>query len=215
MPLDFPGYPDQETKSWGVITNRPPQKLFSLDDNIPFHATRLLLLIKVSGRPVRKPRIEGRTKLAKLDFFVRYPPFLDKAAQNLLSEEQYQLVRNKLVVDPTVESHMIRYKYGPWDKKYYLILAYLNGKNLIKISSSANNVDLYELSPIGDSLSSTLMELQQFETIVTRCRIVGDIFGNRNGTWIKKFIYRTFPEVVHTPYTQLISNPIEDTDSDE
>lgn len=142
MSLDYPYAPDPKIKSLGVVTNRSPQKTFSLEDQIPFHATRLLLLIKNSGKPANKPKIEGRTKLAKMDFFVRYPQFLDKASRNLLSPDDYQGIKNKLILNPTIESHMIRYKYGPWDKKYYLILAYLNGKNLIKISST-NKVDIY------------------------------------------------------------------------
>ncbi len=117
-------YPEPQSNEYGVVTRSSPRELISLDDNITFHATRLLLLIKVSGRPVSNPRIEGRTKLAKMDFFVRYPQFLNKAASKLLSSADYEEVKSQLVVNPTVESHMIRYKYGPWDKKYYLTLAY-------------------------------------------------------------------------------------------
>ena len=42
------------------------------DDIVEFHAARLLLLMEICGV---KGRIDGLTKMAKLDFFSRYPDF--------------------------------------------------------------------------------------------------------------------------------------------
>jgi hypothetical protein len=192
-----------------IRTTRPLSDLFILDDNIPFHATRILLLIKLAGRPINNPRIEGRTKLAKLDFFIRYPKFLDNAAQLLLSRENYETIHSILIQNPTIESQMIRYKYGPWDQRYYLVLAYLSGKGLIEVRPT-DKADQYTLTEIGNTLASNLMQLDVFNSIVARSRLVGEIFGQRNGTWIKKFIYRNFPEVVRTPYTHLIGSALEE-----
>ncbi len=47
------------------------------DQITEFHAARLMLLLHLCGV---KNRIEGLTKLAKLDFFVRYPAFFLRAA---------------------------------------------------------------------------------------------------------------------------------------
>jgi hypothetical protein len=44
----------------------------SADSVVEFHAARLLLLLNLCGTA---GRIDGLTKLAKLDFFVRYPDF--------------------------------------------------------------------------------------------------------------------------------------------
>ena len=192
------------SSSLSIRTTRLLSTLFVLDDNIPFHATRILLLIKLAGRPISNPRIEGRTKLAKLDFFVRYPQFLDNAARLLLSRENYETIHPSLIQVPTIESHMIRYRYGPWDQRYYLVLAYLSGKGLIEIHP-IDKVDQYNLTENGNTLASRLKELGEFNNIVARSRLVGEMFGQRTGTWIKKFIYRNFPEVVRTPYTHLIA----------
>jgi len=62
-----------------LVNKRSPKEIFSIDDNIPYHASRLLLVLRFAGRPVSAPRIEGRTKFVKLDFFVRYPQFLERA----------------------------------------------------------------------------------------------------------------------------------------
>lgn len=184
---------------FGATVNRPPATLFLLDDNIPYHATRLTLLIALAGTP----SIEGRTKLAKLDFFVRYPSYLLKAAEIegklTIAEEVKQIINSS----PTVESHMIRYKYGPWDQKYYLVLAYLSGKDLIVIQQKSN-MDNFLLTERGNHLTETLIEQQEFHTLAERCRIVKKIFGNASGTQIKDFIYRHFPEVVRLPHRQVI-----------
>ena len=48
------------------------------DDITEFHAARLLLLFHVCGT---KGQIDGLTKMAKLDFFVRYPSFFSLICQ--------------------------------------------------------------------------------------------------------------------------------------
>ncbi|CAG1015810.1 hypothetical protein ANRL4_05602 [Anaerolineae bacterium] len=187
----------------GLFTRRPPNALFSTEESIPLHATRLLLLLHLAGRPINQPRIEGRTKLAKLDFFVRYPQFLEKAARILSADKQLAQLQEVTKEGATVESHMIRYRYGPWDQKYYLVLAYLSGKALIDVRPQ-EGVDRYSLTYKGQELAVKLEAFSEFQILAVQSRIVGDLFGQRRGSWIKDFIYRHFPEVVRTPYNQII-----------
>src|SRR5437588_2238107 len=113
-------------------------------ENLAYHASRLLLLISLCGKP-RKPTvkseklpgIEGRTLLAKLDFFIRYPVYLKRAAKLLhteISDEDLGLATDEEM--HSVESHMVRYLYGPWDHIYYSALAYLIGKGLIVVEKN-------------------------------------------------------------------------------
>ncbi len=39
------------------------------NQDIQYHAARLLILIGICGAPISAPKIKGRTLLAKLDFF--------------------------------------------------------------------------------------------------------------------------------------------------
>ncbi len=184
---------------FGATTNRPPASLFLLDDNIPFHATRLILLINWAG----KPGIDGRTKLAKLDFFVRYPTYLLRAAEIEGKQTVVEEIKKIIQVSPTIESQMIRYRYGPWDQKYYLVLAYLSGKSLIAVQQK-RNMDSFLLTEAGVQLAGKLSEQQEFSVLVERCRIVKKLFGDLLGSEIKDFIYRHFPEVVRLPQRQII-----------
>ena len=63
-------------KSLSRLGTRPASLPLAADDILEFHAARLLLLIHVCGTA---GRIDGLTKMAKLDFFTRYPDFFDAA----------------------------------------------------------------------------------------------------------------------------------------
>lgn len=188
----------------GATANRAPLNLFLLDNSIPFHVSRLTLLIHLAGRPVYRPTIEGRTKLAKLDFFVRYPVFLAKAIKIAGFSELIQQASSVINYSSQIEAGMLRYKYGPWDHKYYIILAYMLSKKLINIEFNNLN-DNYILLEKGQILANNLMEQNEWQEIAQRCSIVGKLFEGQKGTTIKDFIYLHFPEVVHTPYSQMIT----------
>jgi hypothetical protein len=107
-------------KSVKSLGNSPAGLPISADDLLEFHAGRLLLLFKFCGTA---GRIDGLTKMAKLDFFVRYPQFFEKACKVLGSQTEPST--------RTVESSMIRFHYGPWDDRYYHVLGYLEAKGLL------------------------------------------------------------------------------------
>ncbi len=65
-------------KSLKNINDLPAGVPLAADDLLEFHAARLLLLFKVCGVA---GRIDGLTKMAKLDFFVRYPQFFNEACK--------------------------------------------------------------------------------------------------------------------------------------
>ena len=114
-------------KSIRHIGRSPVSLPLAADSIVEFHAARLLLLISLCGTA---DRIDGLTKMAKLDFFVRYPDFFAAAKEDQTPNPQ---------VSGAVESAMIRHHYGPWDKRYYHILAYLESKQLIQIVKHKNS----------------------------------------------------------------------------
>ena len=68
-------------------------------------------------------RIDGLTKMAKLDFFTRYPDFFEVARAAVETHAESGSVGTA----DAVESSMVRHHYGPWDKRYYQVLAHLEG----------------------------------------------------------------------------------------
>ena len=170
------------------IEIRQPRATPQSYDSLEFHAARLLLLVAHAGG--RSRRIEGRTKLAKLDFLIRYPAYLVEAAR-LLGEN----AGISTVARP--ESPMIRYKFGPWDDRYYNIFAYLVAKDLIRIEATRKG-DAFTLTERGKAAVDDLDGLE-YDQIVDRCRLAFKLFGQHNGTYIKDFIYRHFAQVIDRP----------------
>lgn len=94
-------------KSLKNLARQPAALPLVADDVLEFHAARLLLLFRICGT---KDRISGLTKMAKLDFFVRYPQFFERLRAHIHNTAP--------VVSRSVESSMVRHHYGPWDKRY-------------------------------------------------------------------------------------------------
>jgi hypothetical protein len=114
-------------KSINQLGFAPASLPLSPDNVVEFHAARLLLLISLCGTG---GRIDGLTKMAKLDFFVRYPDFFAVAKKDAVRSSESE---------ESVESAMVRHHYGPWDKRYYHVLAYLEAKQLISIAKKKSS----------------------------------------------------------------------------
>jgi hypothetical protein len=148
------------------------------------HASRLLLLLRICGV---SGRIEGLTKLAKLDFFVRYPDFFERIAQHL--------GENVESATSSVESAMVRHHYGPWDKRYYQILPFLEARSLITIKKEGQAY-IFELTDSGKSIASTFSKESEFTAQVSQMRRVKSVLGNKSGSRLKRLIYEVFDEEI-------------------
>lgn len=147
------------------------------DDILEFHAARILLLIQHCGT---RNQIKGLTKLAKLDFFVRYPAFFNRIADT---------TSRKNVVH--ADSPMVRHHYGPWDHRYYQVLAFLESAGLIDVSHDESAYSV-ALTTIGLETARELSEDRPFLDLVTHMRSVKLQLGRKSGTALKKMIYREF-----------------------
>ena len=154
------------------------------DDLVEFHAARLLLLFKVCGK---KGRIDGLTKMAKLDFFVRYPQFFADACAKLGLDSGS--------APKSVESSMVRFHYGPWDKRYYQALAYIEGRGLIKAWQEGNSFRL-ALTDAGREVAERLANEEVFDELCEHMRRVKTALGDKSGTSLKKLVYDLFDEEV-------------------
>lgn len=171
-------------KSVNKIGDLPVGRLVVADDLIEFHASRLLLLIHYCGT---RDKIDGLTKLAKLDFFVRYPSFFDE----VMSQENNDLRSSTNLV----ESSMVRHHYGPWDKRYYHILSFLEGSRQINVTKEGNTY-YFELTEAGKNTAERLAKEEDFNQVIEQMKRVKKAFGRRAGSALKKLIYETFDREV-------------------
>ncbi|HAL72733.1 MAG TPA: hypothetical protein DCP71_13285 [Verrucomicrobiales bacterium] len=171
-------------KSFNQLAQRPSAVPVSAEDISEMHAGRLLLLLRLCGT---SNRIEGLTKLAKLDFFVRYPAFLKRAAETL----------NKEVTTSStnVESAMVRHHYGPWDKRYYALLPFLESRELITVVKVGATYD-FSLTPQGEEIANRMAKHSAFSGLVDHMKDVKKLFGGWKGARLKTFIYQLFKDEV-------------------
>jgi len=156
------------------------------DEIIEFHAARLLLLIAMCGNKNKERdghSIEGLTKLAKLDFFIRYPSFFNRIAEYLQKDAQIE--------SEELESKMIRFHYGPWDKRYYQVLPYLEARGIIKIEKN-NKQYIFLLTKLGEELAKQLKKNKKYGDVVGKMKVVGQTFRNTSGSRLKDLIYEVF-----------------------
>jgi hypothetical protein len=150
---------------------------------------RLLLLIDAFTTSTKS--LEGRTKLAKLDFLLRYPNFLARA----LAIKKPEL--EPMTVDPSdehsIESRMVRYRYGPWDPSYYATLGRLIGKGLVIPVPAPRGIS-YRTTDLGQGLAQQLASDESWVDVAARTKLLKRHFDLR-GTTLKDFIYEHFPEV--------------------
>lgn len=171
-------------KSLSRLTNTPVTMPLLADDVVEFHAARILLLLKLCGV---NGTIDSLTKLAKLDFFVRYPKFYA------------ELCRARGIdytpIDEGVESFMVRFHYGPWDQRYYHVLAFLEAKQVIKVTRHGRAF-MIELTQSGDVIAQQLSTLPSFQVLCAHMHSVGVVLGHKSGTQIKNEIYDLFDKQV-------------------
>lgn len=175
-------------KSLCRLGTRPASLPLAADDVLEFHAARLLLLMHICGKA---GRMDGLTKLAKLDFFTRYPDFFEAARAAV--EPDFQ----SGPVDSTeaVESSMVRHHYGPWDKRYYQVLAHLEGRRLITVTKLKKSYQI-ALTTDGTERAKALAKRPSFATLVERQKAVKKTFGGKSGTVLKNLIYKLFDDEV-------------------
>jgi DNA-binding PadR family transcriptional regulator len=171
-------------KSLKSLKNVPSSVPLVADDVTELHAARVLLLLRLCGTA---NRIKGLTKLAKLDFFVRYPAFFERVSAHLQAEIES--------AGSGVESPMVRHHYGPWDKRYYHVLPFLEARNLLAVSKE-NSSYVFRLTESGKKLATELSKLPEFAIQAQQMKKVKVLLGRKTGTALKKLVYEIFDSEV-------------------
>jgi len=158
------------------------------------HEARLLLLLNCVTKG-GNGSVEGITKLAKIDFLLRYPLYFQRLI-NLLNVERNRKIRvpiNEFETD-TVESKMIRFRYGPWDPRYRRWIGILVAKGLADTYLQGRTVHV-RLTQNGAEIASRLAQAEDFRDLAARSELVAKTVGPRSGSWLKNTIYRVVPEL--------------------
>jgi hypothetical protein len=157
---------------------------------------RLLLLIDAFSKG--GGHLQGRVKLAKLDFLLRYPRFFERA----------MAIRGRQVSvdddsEPAIEQRMVRYRYGPWDPAYYKLLGRLIGRGLVSPVPQARYIGL-RVTEAGHEAAEAIANTPSWATTAKNAAVLRTEFRNHKGTWLKDFIYKYFPEVAGAEWGKVL-----------
>ena len=176
------------------------EALADLDHSTDLHLARILILINAFFDAPKGGPIEGITKLAKLDFLIRYPVMLQKALEARgETTKEVQLEDNEKY---SVESAMVRYRFGPWDHRYREFLNILAAKGLVSLDIEGRTVVISPTSA-GQDIARKLIENPVFEPHARRAAALKRHL-DLTATHLMKFIYSTFPEVISLRSNALI-----------
>jgi hypothetical protein len=163
-----------------------------IEQSDDFHIARLLLLLKAASGRSNKP-IQGIMKLAKLDFLLRYPNCLVRVLQELGNVAAANEIPEQ--ERDTIEARMIRFRFGPWDKRYRRWIGILVSKGLANTYVEGRTVNV-KLTQEGIEVASRLAELRDFQPLFKRSEIIASTVGGYSATKLKEFVYKVFPEIV-------------------
>lgn len=155
---------------------------------------RLLLLIDAFSRKSNgAPRfLEGRVKLAKLDFLLRYPDYLQRIliAHGARPADVETIDSGEAPLD----SRMMRYRYGPWDPSYYAVLGSLIGRGLVDVTPLSGSTGFgYRTSDRGCELAANLRDDEIFSRTSNRLKLLRR-YLDLSGTTLKRYVYE-LPEI--------------------
>lgn len=172
----------------------------AIEKSDEFHLARLLLLLRSAGGRSGKP-VQGIMKLAKLDFLLRYPNCLVRILKELGRNSDAQAIPE--MERNTIEARMIRFRYGPWDKRYRRWIGLLVAKGLADTYLEGRTVNV-RLTSAGQTIADELSGLEEFQPLVRRSHLVASTVGSFSATKLKDFIYKVFPEIVNMQWGEHI-----------
>lgn len=164
--------------------------LSNIEQTDDLHLSRLVILLDIFSEGKGKG-IDGLTKLAKLDFLLRYPVYLESALLEKKGPAQKVFIKEH--ERKSVESAMVRYRYGPWDYRYRRFINLLVAKGLAKVDLQGKSIEI-SLTDKGIQKAKSLEDQDIFEDIARRAKLLKRFFDQK-GTTLMRFIYKTFPEI--------------------
>jgi hypothetical protein len=157
------------------------------------HVGRLLLLLRAAGGRAGAQPVAGIMKLAKMDFLLRYPNGLVRVLRSTGGNEADAHVKPH--ERDTIETKMVRFRYGPWDGRYrrWIGLLVARGLGATYVTGRTVNVVLTER---GREIADQLGNLETFADLKERSALIAKAVGRMSATRLKDFIYEQFPELL-------------------
>lgn len=181
-------------------------ELAMLREDLAYHQARVLLLVTaVAAEQGHARKLDGLTKLAKLDFLLRYPALAGTVLESLHPSDSRLHLTVEDVLEPTaVEAPMTRYRYGPWDDRYYSIIGALTGRGLLRYVRGRQGSVALAPTTAGKRLATEMANNTQWSEIADRCQAIAQASTGLTGNALKELIYQRLAALMARPHRQVI-----------
>ncbi|GAA4181169.1 hypothetical protein GCM10022252_05100 [Streptosporangium oxazolinicum] len=181
-------------------------ELTLLREDLAYHQARVLLLVSaVCELKEHGHKLDGMTKLAKLDFLLRYPALAPDVLDRLdAADPRLHLSMAEVSARTSVEAPMTRYKYGPWDDRYYAVLGALVGRGLIRYTRARKGSVAVVPTATGRHLAAELASGEQWRVIADRGAAIAEASSGLTGSTLKDLIYERLADLMDRPHRQVI-----------
>jgi hypothetical protein len=183
-----------------------PEDLALLREDLAYHQARILLLVDaVASAQGHQGKVDGLTKLAKLDFLLRYPAFAPVVLDALSPADPRLGLDEEEAVDPgNVEAPMIRYKYGPWDDRYYAVIGALVSRNLLRYVRGRRGSVALTPTPTGRVFAAQLAAAGEWSEIAERSKAIAESSAGLTGNALKNLIYQRLGSLMDRQFGEVI-----------
>jgi hypothetical protein len=187
-------------------TTPQPDKYALLQEDLAYHQARVLLLITaVCTSEGHGRKLDGLTKLAKLDFLLRYPALAHVVLDELDPRDARLELTTRDLTEPTaVEAPMIRYKFGPWDDRYYPVIGALVGRGLVRYAAGRRGSVALVATPAGKRLAAQMLSSNEWRAIAGRSQAIAQASAGLTGSALKDLIYQRLAVLMDRPHRQVI-----------
>lgn len=189
-----------------MTTPRRPEELTLLRDDLAYHQARVLLLVTaVADAQGHQGKVDGLTKLAKLDFLLRYPALAALVLDRLNpADPRLRLTPEEAAEPANSEAPMTRYKYGPWDDRYYPVIGALVGRGLLGYARSHRGSVALTTTSRGKALAAQMAAASDWADIADRSRAIAEASSGMTGNALKNLIYERLESLMDRPYREVI-----------
>lgn len=175
-------------------------------DDLAYHQLRVLLLVAaVSAEPGHGRKLDGLTKLAKLDFFVRYPALAPMLLDDLEGDDRMHVNEVDRLTPTLVQDPMTRYKYGPWDDRYYPVIGALVSRGLLRYAKGRRGSVALMPTAAGKALAAEVATDEVWREVADRCEAVAAASRGMTGNALKELIYDRLADLMDRPHRTVIS----------
>jgi hypothetical protein len=156
-----------------------------VEDIRELHAARLLVFLSLCGEGNTR-LFRGRLRLSKLDFFVRFPQFLEIAVDQI-RERDPGLPPYSAGVEG-LDVSQVPLLLAPWDQRCDDAVGFLASRSLIRRGGSST--ETYSLTAPGLRLAASLAEQAAFRPIIARCELLRETLNTASAESLLDIVHR-------------------------